>query len=369
MTDTDAARERPPAGDDPSRPLALAHPHARDARIEFREREHIYVLDGSYVFPRSVSRLVGQCFEEFQSAATARRCVQKWRADPASKYHALIRAAEAELPVAPATLISAAWGANGAHKSELGRMMHLAIECALNGVEPAPPRAGAPSEHSIEEARRRAPRVFAALAAAGAEGAARDESQGLRGEEAAFLIIAALRGNLRAASRPLVALPPAARDSPEMRAWRRWRRTAGARLVPIRTEWSVFSTEHDIAGQIDALFRCADSGRFVLVDWKRVDPMPKETDPRWPRRGRPPLEDLPDTKFWHYALQVNIYAHLLERFYKVPVAEMRLVQIHPNLCPEPGFVEHPVARMPAELLERVLAMPIARAEKARDLLG
>lgn len=327
--------------------LAKMHPHERDARIEFREAEHIYILDGHYVFPRSVSRLVAQNFDEFQGFATARKCLAKWRADPRGKYFSLIKAAEAELPKNTniAAFINAAWGANGAHKSELGRMMHLTIEHALNGTTPPNSSGESDGVALVESAQLAAPRVFEALIA--------PEMGPLRREEAAFVIDAALKGSLRADARPRVVLPPAAADSTEMRAWRRWSATAGASLAPIRTEWSIFSTQHDIAGQIDALFRCRASGKFVLVDWKRVNPMPKEANALYPRRGKPPVDHLPDTKYWHYAIQVNVYAYLLGQFYKVPVSEMRLVQIHPDL-PDPGFVEHPVALMAPELLAALL---------------
>lgn len=342
------------------KPLSEINTHSRDARIEFCEDEHIYILDGIYTFPRSVSRLVGNSFDEFDAPAVAKRSLKKWREDPDSKYHALIAACEEELPgVSPATLICAAWSANGAHKSELGRMMHLSIELTLNGT-PIPDSEVVVVDSNANE---RAPQVFAELCAEG--GAA-----GLRVEEARAVLDLALAGDLKADARVKVTLPPAPLNDPEMLAWARWRASSGADLEPMRTEWSIYSTKHQIAGQIDAVFRRISTGEIVLIDWKRVAgleraPLRSERDPeaareRFLKFGKAPLEDLPDTKYWHYAVQVNVYAHLLRTLYKVDVAEMRLVQVHPSL-PSPGFAEHRIARIAPATIEALLNRPFKKS--------
>lgn len=336
--------------------LAELNPHSRDARIEFKEEEHIYILDGKYVFPRSVSRLVGESFDEFDAPAVARRCLRKWRADSASKYHLLIAACDRELPaVDPARLICAAWGANGSHKSELGRMMHLSIELTLNEVDvasvPSVETTGFGDTDDLPE--RAAPSVIKELCS--------ETCTNLRPEEARAVVRLALKGELSNHTRVPVKLPICALDSVEMRAWMAWRTTAGSDLAPLRTEWSIYSTQHQIAGQIDAVFRCRSSGKIVLVDWKRVTdlertPLRDLTDKTRGKYGKSPLENVPDTKYWHYALQVNLYSHLLSKFYRVQIGEMRLVQIHPSL-PAPGFAEHRIDFLPPETLEALLNRP------------
>ena len=42
------------------------------------------------------------------------------------------------------------------------------------------------------------------------------------------------------------------------------------------------------------------------------------------------INHLPDTNFWHYALQLNTYKALLEKNYGKTVSKMALVCLHPN---------------------------------------
>ena len=43
-----------------------------------------------------------------------------------------------------------------------------------------------------------------------------------------------------------------------------------------------------------------------------------------------PLDHLPDTNYWHYSLQLNIYRRILEELYDITVSELALVVLHPN---------------------------------------
>ena len=42
------------------------------------------------------------------------------------------------------------------------------------------------------------------------------------------------------------------------------------------------------------------------------------------------IEHLPDTNFWHYSLQLNVYKALLERKYNMTIDGLYLVCLHPN---------------------------------------
>ena len=57
-----------------------------------------------------------------------------------------------------------------------------------------------------------------------------------------------------------------------------------------------------VAGQADALYRHDDSGDIALVDWKRTKAI--RTDSSW-LSLREPLQTLPETNGWLYALQLN----------------------------------------------------------------
>ena len=42
------------------------------------------------------------------------------------------------------------------------------------------------------------------------------------------------------------------------------------------------------------------------------------------------ISHLPDTNFWHYALQLNMYKTILERNYGKKISKMCLVSLHPD---------------------------------------
>ena len=42
------------------------------------------------------------------------------------------------------------------------------------------------------------------------------------------------------------------------------------------------------------------------------------------------MAHLPDTNYWHYTIQLNIYRWILERYYGLVISEMFLVILHPN---------------------------------------
>tara|TARA_B110000211_G_C14090869_1_gene558994 strand:+ start:4916 stop:5674 length:759 start_codon:yes stop_codon:yes gene_type:complete len=98
-------------------------------------------------------------------------------------------------------------------------------------------------------------------------------------------------------------------------------------LTPYRTEWMVWDKELKIAGSIDMLF--TDShGNLLIYDWKRSKEI-KMTN-KWQSSTNPILKDVPDTNFWHYSLQLNIYKYLIEKNYDKTVTGLFLVIMHPN---------------------------------------
>ena len=95
--------------------------------------------------------------------------------------------------------------------------------------------------------------------------------------------------------------------------------------IPFRTELSVYSKGRNVAGQIDAIFKQADD-TFVLWDWKRSKHL--RVDNR--SQMKEGLDHLPDVNAWHYFLQLNIYRHILQEDYGVPVSAMYLCIFHPS---------------------------------------
>ena len=98
-------------------------------------------------------------------------------------------------------------------------------------------------------------------------------------------------------------------------------------LKPYRTEWMVYDKELKLAGSIDMVYVNSD-GTLRIYDWKRCKEIKK--DNRWQSGLTSCISHLPDTNFWHYALQLNTYKYMLEKNYGKIVTEMCLVCMHPD---------------------------------------
>ena len=99
-------------------------------------------------------------------------------------------------------------------------------------------------------------------------------------------------------------------------------------LKPYRTEWMVYYEELKMSGSIDMLFQ-NEKREFLIYDWKRCNEIPHEC-PYGKFAVTPCISHLPDTKFWHYALQLNIYKMFLEHKYDKKVVGMFLICLHPD---------------------------------------
>ena len=121
-------------------------------------------------------------------------------------------------------------------------------------------------------------------------------------------------------------------------------------LTPYRTEWVVFHEGSRIAGTIDMVFQRPD-GMLEIYDWKRCKQLEKAT--RWNKYGRhAAIEHLPDTNYWHYALQLNFYKYILESKYGVRVASMYLVCLHPS---QKNYQKVEVCTLESEIADLVRA--------------
>lgn len=117
-------------------------------------------------------------------------------------------------------------------------------------------------------------------------------------------------------------------DGPEWRYFleyeRKHRKKRG--FEPYRTEWLVFKEDIKLAGSIDMVYKKPD-GTFAIYDWKRAKEI--KFDNKF-QHGLPPLDHLPDTNYWHYSLQLNVYRRIIEELYGCIVSEMALVVLHPS---------------------------------------
>ena len=75
----------------------------------------------------------------------------------------------------------------------------------------------------------------------------------------------------------------------------------------------------------------------MIFDWKRVRAINFDNSFR---PMRPPLEHLPDSNYWMYALQLNLYAYILESEYGYEVGGMYLAVVS-SLAQRPRCIEVP----------------------------
>tara|TARA_Y100000589_G_C26996273_1_gene564787 strand:+ start:112 stop:876 length:765 start_codon:yes stop_codon:yes gene_type:complete len=99
-------------------------------------------------------------------------------------------------------------------------------------------------------------------------------------------------------------------------------------LTPFRTEWVVYDEEYKLAGSIDMLYQVDNNpDNLVIYDWKRSKNI---TDTNDFESGYPPIEHIPNSNFWHYSFQLNIYKYILEKNYNKKITDMYLMWLHPN---------------------------------------
>ncbi len=100
-------------------------------------------------------------------------------------------------------------------------------------------------------------------------------------------------------------------------------------LKPYRTEWMIYDEELRLAGSIDMVFWNEKNKTYDIYDWKRCKDIKKGNS--FGKYGlHPVLEEVEDTNYWHYSLQLNIYKTLLERNYDMKIDECWLVCLHPE---------------------------------------
>lgn len=97
-------------------------------------------------------------------------------------------------------------------------------------------------------------------------------------------------------------------------------------MKPYRTEWLVYHEDLKIKGIIDMVYE-NDDGTLSIYDWKRVKNLQKFN--KW-QSAKEPVNHVPDSNYWHYCLQLNVYKKILEDKYGKKVKEMYLVCMYPG---------------------------------------
>ena len=126
-------------------------------------------------------------------------------------------------------------------------------------------------------------------------------------------------------------------------------------IEPYRQEWPVYDKDLNIAGTIDLICQ-NDDGEYTIYDWKRSSKVVNA-------QGQPIVEafrgrmsyngiSLPDTSFYHYCIQQNLYRYMLERHYGIKVKSMNLVV----LCPDyPTYYVVPIPKMD-QIIQQIITI-------------
>lgn len=267
-------------------PLQRKHPHARDDCVAFDPEAHVYTVTQPKRFPEevpvSVTGFAKDYFTQFDGPAVVDEYYERWKRKPESKYHGVIQAAlEEGLTDAEAKQrILVLWASNGDRAARDGTAMHADAELLCNGMQPSA-------------------------------------------------------------------------ESPEMAMLRRWLADWQPHMAwePARTEWVLWWEDERIAGDVlvagtlDLLLWSRTADVYALVDFKRTNPAPKRhggepnllgpnVHPEWhPGYAKAPLDDLENSKWGQYTMQLNILAKMLRERYGIDVKDrMYLVQLHPDLA-------------------------------------
>lgn len=99
-------------------------------------------------------------------------------------------------------------------------------------------------------------------------------------------------------------------------------------LIPYRTEWTIYDEDIKIAGSIDMVYENPD-GTLSIYDWKRAKNITRINNFNKFAISQA-ICHLPDSNFWHYALQLNTYKVILEQKYEKKVKDLYLVRLHPD---------------------------------------
>jgi len=214
--------------------------HARDNEIVFYKEPHEYHVNGKKM-NKSVTRLVHDCFPEFNKEKMAKHIVNKQFNKEDSQYYQM---SENE--------ILEKWEANKNEACDAGTFLHESIELYYNDCE--------------------------------------------------FI-----------------------NDTTEFSFFEKFQEDH-SKLKAYRTEWEIYYEEKSIAGSVDMVFQNPD-GSFSIYDWKRSKKIEKSNRFEF---GLNDFDHLPNTNFWHYSLQLNIYKYILELKYDIQIKDLFLVVMHPN---------------------------------------
>lgn len=131
--------------------------------------------------------------------------------------------------------------------------------------------------------------------------------------------------------------------------------------TPYRTEWTIFDEDHKLAGSIDYAAIRPD-GSIDLYDWKRSKEI--KMDGYGEYALTPCIRHIPNSNYWKYSLQLNIYRDILERCYGLKINSMTIVCLYPG---NKSYLEFDVPRMDDEMRQLLEDRKQKMVKKAKTL--
>jgi hypothetical protein len=119
-------------------------------------------------------------------------------------------------------------------------------------------------------------------------------------------------------------------------------------LKPYRTEWTVYNEDVKIAGSIDMIYE-NDDGTLSIYDWKRAKNITRVNNFNEFATERL-ICHMPNSNFWHYAMQLNTYKTILEQKYGKVIKDLYLVRLHPE-AEELNYELIPLPNLSKEVVE------------------
>lgn len=98
-------------------------------------------------------------------------------------------------------------------------------------------------------------------------------------------------------------------------------------VKPFRTEWTIYDEDLLLAGSVDMIYE-DESGELMIFDWKRSKEIKKTN--MWQSALLSEISHIPDSNYWHYVLQLNMYKTILQRKYNKKINELALICLHPD---------------------------------------
>eukprot|EP01041_Mallomonas_annulata_P002138 gene2138-4169_t len=123
-----------------------------------------------------------------------------------------------------------------------------------------------------------------------------------------------------------------------------------ANITPYRTEWRIAAPDKSLAGSVDFVGKLED-GTYCIIDWKTSKNLSvdKLNNNKFQKYAKPPLDNLDDTDFVKYYLQLNIYRYILQKYYDLTISKMILTSFHKTFD-NYFMIEVPVMEREVELM-------------------